>query len=279
MTSEEDQVDKSKEKDSESSSSGAESAVSGAASAAPDTEPESEPESKPESDEKSGDSIEEYKDSPEEIEDRNDTRGDTTGNADARSHANRLLDTILDEPAPQASRQFRHHMAYDLLLALGLLVAVGGFTTGMMKIYITHMAKQSITQGNYKAAINILKRNPVPEFFSGSGTADDAPQELLNRALYLDAMDKLDNDKNDQSALKQLEQITPGSQYFNVAQEILKARTPASSLQLEGGASQYTRHQESVQAPDNSALFKETNSGSTPDKAVDQAVEENPANN
>jgi|GEM_PF-1461830 len=255
----------SKEKDSESPSSGAESA-------APDTEEES----------KSDDSIEEYKDSPEDsenAEDKKSTESDTTGNADARSHANRLLDTILDEPAPQASRHFRHHMAYDLLLALGLLVAVGGFTTGMMKIYITHMAKQSITQGNYKAAINILKRNPVPEFFSGSGNADDAPQELLNRALYLDAMDKLDNDKNDQSALKQLEQITPGSQYFNVAQEILKARTPASSLQLEGGASQYTRKQESVQTPENEKLFKDPNGGSTPDEAVDQAVEENPANN
>lgn len=256
----------SKEKDSESPSSGAESAAS-------DTAKETE------------DSIEEYKDSPENTEntenaeDKKDTEGDTTGNVEARSHANRLLDTILDEPAPQASRHFRHHMAYDLLLALGLLVAVGGFTTGMMKIYITHMAKQSITQGNYKAAINILKRNPVPEFFSGSGNADDAPQELLNRALYLDAMDKLDNDKNDQSALKQLEQITPGSQYFNVAQEILKARTPASSLQLEGGASQYTKQQESVQTPENEKLFKDPNGGSTPDEAVDQTGEENPGNN
>ncbi|MCA9801164.1 MAG: hypothetical protein KC777_04220 [Cyanobacteria bacterium HKST-UBA02] len=245
----------SKEKDSESPSSGAESAAS-------DTAKETE------------DSIEEYKDSPENTEnaeDKKDTESDTTGNVEARSHANRLLDTILDEPAAPTSRHFRHHMAYDLLLALGLLVAVGGFTTGMMKIYITHMAKQSITQGNYKAAINILKRNPVPEFFSGSGTADDAPQELLNRALYLDAMDKLDNDKNDQSALKQLEQITPGSQYFNVAQEILKARTPASSLQLEGGASQYTRQQESVQTPANEKLFKESNGESGAESSADSA--------
>lgn len=178
---------------------------------------------------------------------------DTTGNVDVRSHANRLLDTILDEPPPP-SRHFRHHMAYDLLLAVGLLVAVGGFTTGMMRIYITHMAKQSITQGNYKAAINILKKNPVPEFFSSSATAEDAPDELLNRALFLDAMDKLDNDQSDAAALKQLERITAGSQFFNVAQEILKARSPSSQLQLEGGTVRFAKPKD-VKEPDNEKLF------------------------
>lgn len=119
--------------------------------------------------------------------------------------------------------RFKQPMLFDIVLALGLLVAVAGFTTGLMRIYITHMAKQSINQHNYKAAITILKRNPVPEFFSGFGSD---PNELLNQALYLDAMTKLEANSEDQSALSQLSKITSESRFFHLAQDILTANGP-----------------------------------------------------
>lgn len=121
---------------------------------------------------------------------------------------------------PDPVIRFKQPMLFDIVLALGLLVAVAGFTTGLMRIYITHMAKQSINQHNYKAAITILKRNPVPEFFSGFGSD---PNELLNQALYLDAMTKLEANNEDQSALSQLSKITSESRFFHLAQDILTA--------------------------------------------------------
>ncbi|MDZ4835059.1 MAG: hypothetical protein SGJ27_14890 [Candidatus Melainabacteria bacterium] len=130
----------------------------------------------------------------------------------------RSLDSVLDHD--HILRNFKQPMLFDVVLALGLLVAVAGFTTGLMRIYITHMAKQSINQHNYKAAITILKRNPVPEFFSGFGSD---PNDLLNQALYLDAMTKLEANNEDQSALSQLSKITSGSRFFHLAQDILSA--------------------------------------------------------
>lgn len=154
------------------------------------------------------------------------TEGSITG-----QHHYRMLDTVLDQVPPQ--RRFKQPMLFDLVLALGLLVAVAGFTTGLMRIYITHMAKQSINQHNYKAAITILKRNPVPEFFSGFGSD---PNELLNQALYLDAMTKLEANSEDQAALSQLSKITAGSRFFHLAQEILKENSQPSEMKLESGA-------------------------------------------
>lgn len=127
---------------------------------------------------------------------------------------------MLDLDQDPVIRRFKQPMLFDIVLALGLLVAVAGFTTGLMRIYITHMAKQSINQHNYKAAITILKRNPVPEFFSGFGSD---PNELLNQALYLDAMTKLEANSEDQSALSQLSKITSESRFFHLAQDILSA--------------------------------------------------------
>jgi hypothetical protein len=141
------------------------------------------------------------------------TEGSTTFQQPYRS-----LDSVLEQDP--VMRTFKQPMLFDVVLAIGLLVAVAGFTTGLMRIYITHMAKQSINQHNYKAAITILKRNPVPEFFSGFGSD---PNDLLNQALYLDAMTKLEANNEDQSALSQLSKITSGSRFFHLAQDILSA--------------------------------------------------------
>ena len=144
-------------------------------------------------------------------------------------------------------------MLFDLVLALGLLTAVGGFTIGLMRIYITHMAKQSINQHNYKAAITILKRNPVPEFFS-SFSSD--PDELLNQALYLDAVEKLEANPEDQKALSQLGKIAPGSRFFHLAQEIIKNNSPDSPMKLETGTVHVASPDE-IKNPPKKPLFEE----------------------
>jgi hypothetical protein len=135
-----------------------------------------------------------------------------------------------------------HPILFDCLLACGLLIAMGGFTIGLLKIYITHSAQQSITQHNYQAAVAILKGAPFPGLFTVKGKD---PQDLLNQALYLEAMDKLDLNSEDQGAIHELTQIQPGSQYFGVAQEIVKVHTKPSAVQLEGNA----QHQASPADP------------------------------
>jgi hypothetical protein len=111
---------------------------------------------------------------------------------------------------------------------------MAGFSIGMFKIYITHSAKQSINQQNYHAAIVLLKGTPLPGFFNIAGSEDTV--ELLNRALYLDAISKLEINREDQSALDELQQIRPGSGYFELAQDLLRDNSPPPKLQLEGGA-------------------------------------------
>jgi len=169
-------------------------------------------------------------------------------------HHYRMLDTVLDQVPPQ--RRFKQPMLFDLFLAIGLLLAVGGFTTGLMRIYITHMAKQSINQHNYKAAITILKKNPVPDFFSGFVGAN--PNELLNQALYLDALTKLEANSEDQAALSQLSKITPGSRFFHLAQEILDENTKPSKLKLDSGATHVATPEEMNEASEEKKpLFEE----------------------
>lgn len=168
-------------------------------------------------------------------------------------HHYRMLDTVLDQVPPQ--RRFKQPMLFDLFLAFGLLLAVAGFTTGLMRIYITHMAKQSINQHNYKAAITILKRNPVPDFFSGFVGAN--PNELLNQALYLDALTKLEANSEDQAALSQLSKITPGSRFFHLAQEILEENTKPSKLKLNSGATHVATPEEMSEPSEQKPLFEQ----------------------
>ena len=144
-----------------------------------------------------------------------------------------LEDALLKNPPPKTDggRAYYHPVLLDCVLACGLLIAMGGFTIGLFKIYLTHSAEQSITQRNYKAAIAILKGAPFPGLFTVTGRD---PQELLNQALYLEAMDKLDANNDDQTAIHELTQIKPGSKFFDLAQEIVKEHTVPSSVQLEG---------------------------------------------
>lgn len=152
-----------------------------------------------------------------------------------QQRVSRILDAVLDEPQePAGHHGFKHPLFLDVILAVGLLVAMAGFSIGMFKIYITHSAKQSINQQNYRAAIALLKGTPLPGFFNIAGSEDSI--ELLNRALYLDAISKLEINRDDASALEELQQIRPGSGYFELAQDLLRDNSPPPKMQLEGGA-------------------------------------------
>ncbi len=181
-------------------------------------------------------------------------RDATKGSGLSPHHSFKMLEEVLEQPPEERARRiFKQHMFFDVLLGFGLLVAVAGFTIGMMRIYVTHMAKQSINQHNYKAAISMLKKDPVPELFEGFG-AD--PSDLLNQALYLEAMEKLDANPEDPTALAQLAKISAGSRYFPLAQEILDKNTVPSELKLHGSTSHFANPEE-IKEPAKKPLFEE----------------------
>ncbi|MBP6595448.1 MAG: hypothetical protein KA255_20650, partial [Candidatus Obscuribacter sp.] len=107
-------------------------------------------------------------------------------------------------------------------------------TISFVRSYIAHSAKTSIMQGNFKAAIQIIKGAPVPDVFGGAGAENS--EELLNQALYLDAIEKLDNDRNDPSAPQELAKVSPQSRYYDDAQaelELLKQKKREAPVPIE----------------------------------------------
>lgn len=150
-----------------------------------------------------------------------------------------ILKAVLeDEPAAQqepemaAKRKFYYPMVADIILAGGLLIALTGFVIGMFRMYTVHHAQQCMTEGDYRAAIGMLKGNPFITSFNVSG---DGAEELLNQALYMDAMQRLERDGDINGALAQLQQVKAGSHYFTLAQEILTDNFTPSETQLQGG--------------------------------------------
>ena len=158
-------------------------------------------------------------------------------------HVSKILDEVLEDPVgkPEVKASIRHPMILDVGLAVFLLVAMAGFTIGLIRIYITHAAEQSIMQRNYRAAIALLNGTPLPSFFGGPWSDGE---ELLERAYYLDAMSRLDANSDDPSALKELERIKPGSRFFELSQEILKEHFKPSSITLQGQAEHQATPQE-----------------------------------
>lgn len=150
-------------------------------------------------------------------------------------HVSKILDEVLEEPEPPASgKGFKHPMLLDIALAVGLMVALFGFTVGLFKMYTAHMANDSINRGDFTAAIHLLKDMPLPGFFTVPG-AD--PEELLNQAYYLDAMQKYEQLNDVDGALAQLQNIKPGSHYFQLAQDMIEENTVPSQFSLQGGTS------------------------------------------
>ncbi|MFX5252810.1 hypothetical protein ABTD06_18855, partial [Acinetobacter baumannii] len=74
---------------------------------------------------------------------------------------------------------------------------------------------------------------PLPGLFQIEG---ESPEELLDQARYLEAIEKLDKDGNDQTAMKELDLIQPGSRFFEMANNIKGEHSPASPITLQGGA-------------------------------------------
>jgi hypothetical protein len=151
-------------------------------------------------------------------------------------HVSKILDQVLEETAAvEPTQKYRHPILVDIVLAVGLLIAMAGFTAGLFRMYVAHSAEQSITKGNFQAAIAILEGAPFPNVFAAPGSE---PRELLDQALYLDAMEKLNAYSEDQAGLKELEKIEPGSAFFELAQTILKEHFKPSAITLEGGATE-----------------------------------------
>lgn len=134
--------------------------------------------------------------------------------------ADRMMKEIDEAGTKSRSQTYKHPMAIDLFLAIGLLFAMGGLTVSFVRSYITHSANASIIQGNYKAAIGILRSSPIPEVLGGIGS--DEGDDLLNKALYLDALEKLDANADDPTALQELAKISPHSRFYDSAQTLIK---------------------------------------------------------
>jgi hypothetical protein len=154
-------------------------------------------------------------------------------------HQAKIFNELLERTAPEVKAEgqtYRHPVIIDGLLAIGLLVAMAGFTLGAVKIYIVHEARHDITDRRYTEAISLLKSAPLPGLFQVNG---ESPEDLLDQAHYLDAIEKLDADKGDQVALRELDAIRPGSRFFEMANNIKDEHAPVSPIKLEGG----TEHQ------------------------------------
>lgn len=74
-----------------------------------------------------------------------------------------ILDEVLEEPEEFANRHNRHPLVVDFLLAACLLATMGAFSAGLVKMYVSHSAEQSIIQRNYPAAITLLEGAPFPD--------------------------------------------------------------------------------------------------------------------
>lgn len=150
-------------------------------------------------------------------------------------HVSHLLSEVLQEPQPEPSaivRKVRIPIIFDIILAVGLLIAVGGFTFGLFHMYLVHSASQAISEQKYKAAIAILKGAPFPQIFSKPGSDTE---EMLSKATYLDAMDRLESENDIKGAIDQLNEIKAGSKYFSLAQEAINDNTEPATMMLQGG--------------------------------------------
>lgn len=154
----------------------------------------------------------------------------------SKIHVSHILDEVLEESAetaalPEAERKkLRYPILMDVVLGLGLLVAMGGFTVGLFHMYIVHAAADSINKTNYEAAIALLRGAPLPQVFAMPGSDTE---ELLSQALYLDSLEKTKIGRRD-LAMEQLRLIKPGSKFFAGAQHLISDNTEPAEVLLEG---------------------------------------------
>lgn len=156
----------------------------------------------------------------------------------SKIHVSHILDEVLEESAETAAlpeetrKRLRYPMFIDLVLGLGLLVAMGGFTLGLFNMYLVHAASDSINKSNYEAAVHILRGAPMPQVFAAPGSDTE---ELMSQAIYLDSFEKTKQGRVE-DAILQLKLIKPGSKYFSGAQHLIGENTERAEVLLEGGA-------------------------------------------
>jgi hypothetical protein len=183
----------------------------------------------------------------ESISSANSSDSDPEGNNKvlAKHHVSKILDEVLDQSAEEATEvapggtaskvpSHKHPIIIDAVLACGLIVAVGGFTVGLLNMYVDHLAEQSLKRSDYAAAVALLDGIPMPQYLIG---ASSESKELFDRALYLDATQKLSANPNDQFALNELNRIMPGSQFFDSSQDVLTEHFKPATVTLTGGTS------------------------------------------
>lgn len=152
-------------------------------------------------------------------------------------HLSKILDEVLEEPVGAGVGQSTTGgkrfplVIIELLLGLGLLVAVGGFVIGMLHMYVVHSAQQCINQEDYERAIVILRGAPVPELFCLPGSE---AEEMLNQALYMEGLQRIkEGDKA--AGIRRLQEVRAGSRFFINAHKLIGESDEPASIMLEGG--------------------------------------------
>jgi hypothetical protein len=149
-------------------------------------------------------------------------------------HVSVILDEALEDSALEEAKpkRFKHHpMLIDMILGLGLLIAVGGFSVGLLRMYIAHSAGVAVAKGDYKIAIGLIDGAPFPDLFAPPGSE---PREILDQALYRDAIQALDRYYDDQEAIRELGKIEPGSKFFALAQTIIDEHFKPAPITVAG---------------------------------------------
>jgi hypothetical protein len=172
----------------------------------------------------------------------NDALPEESNKISPNHHLSKILHDALDQSVESDAvahgdeatkpRNHKHPIVIDVVLACGLIVAVGGFTVGLLHMYVDHLAEQSLKRNDYSAAVALM--DGMPQIFMGT---DSESRELFDRAVYLDATRKLNLNPNDQFALSELNRIMPGSQFFDSSQEVLTEHFKPASVTLTCSAS------------------------------------------
>jgi hypothetical protein len=171
-----------------------------------------------------------------------DAGAQVTNQAASKPQFSKILDEVLDQSSPEEAaensggkpgRSHKHPVVLDLVLAGGLIFAVGGFTAGLLHMYVNHLAEQSLQRNDYAAAVALLDGMPLPQYFLAAGSES---RDLFDKALYWDARERLEKNPSDKTAINELDKIMPGSSFFDSSQEMLTEHFKPSSITLSGGA-------------------------------------------
>jgi hypothetical protein len=171
-----------------------------------------------------------------------DAGAQVTNQAASKPQFSKILNEVLDQSPEETGetsgdkprRSHRHPIVLDLVLAGGLIFAVGGFTAGLLHMYVNHLAEESLQRNDYAAAVALLDGMPLPQYFMAAGSES---RDLFDKALYWDAKQRLEKNTNDKTAITELDKIMPGSSFFDSSQETLTEHFKPAPITLSCGTS------------------------------------------